>query len=245
MRWLRATAPRPRSLTSTAHAEIAVRRVSPSRRWRRHCRVLSSFSAMFGQLPCFDAQRSSRRGRRSQAPSARSGPRRRDRRSPGPRRRRAPRPYSGPWRCNGEGFGPFPWPADSLQFTACDPVANCAQACRNATANNAKRSSTTRPPPPFRGGSEFKADFERECRNRGLLPFPEINGHVERNNGAWRYCSMTTSKTSTGVPPLASSTPSDLAKPCTPPSTPSQPKRSLHLICTEPEHRLDSLFQGA
>ena len=89
-----------------------------------------------------------------------------------------------------KGSAPFPWPADSPQFTACDPVANCAQACRNATANNAKRSSTTRPSPPFRGGSEFKADFERECRNRGLLPFPEINGHVERNNGAWRYCSM-------------------------------------------------------
>ena len=27
------------------------------RRWRRHCRVLSSFSAMFSQLPCFGVQR--------------------------------------------------------------------------------------------------------------------------------------------------------------------------------------------
>lgn len=43
------------------------------------------------------------------------------------------------------------------------------------------------------GGSEFKADFERECRNRGIQLFellpgsPEPDGHVERNNGAWRY----------------------------------------------------------
>ena len=37
--------------------------------------------------------------------------------------------------------------------------------------------------------SGFKADFERECQERGLfeLPPPELNGHVERNNGAWRY----------------------------------------------------------
>ena len=35
------------------------------------------------------------------------------------------------------------------------------------------------------GGSE--ADFERECRQRGLLPPPELNGHAERGNGAWRF----------------------------------------------------------
>ena len=38
-----------------------------------------------------------------------------------------------------------------------------------------------------------KADFERECQKRGIDLFelpprsPELNGHVERNNGAWRY----------------------------------------------------------
>ena len=43
------------------------------------------------------------------------------------------------------------------------------------------------------GGSEFKADFERECQSRGIRLFelpprsPKLNGHVERNNGAWRY----------------------------------------------------------
>ena len=43
------------------------------------------------------------------------------------------------------------------------------------------------------GGSEFKADFETECQRRGIDLFelpprsPKLNGHVERNNGAWRY----------------------------------------------------------
>ena len=43
------------------------------------------------------------------------------------------------------------------------------------------------------GGSEFKADFEHECRKRGIDLFelpprsPELNGHVERNDGPWRY----------------------------------------------------------
>ena len=42
-------------------------------------------------------------------------------------------------------------------------------------------------------GSEFRADFERECRNRSIALFerpprsPQLSGHVERNNGAWRY----------------------------------------------------------
>ena len=54
------------------------------------------------------------------------------------------------------------------------------------------------PPGPIQaiqvdGGSEFKADFETECQRRGITLFelpprsPELNGHVERNNGAWRY----------------------------------------------------------
>ena len=43
------------------------------------------------------------------------------------------------------------------------------------------------------GGSEFKADFEAECARRGIALYelpprtPALNGHVERNNGAWRY----------------------------------------------------------
>ena len=87
------------------------------------------------------------------------------------------------------------------QFTACDPVAKwtCAKACRRATANNAKDfldKLIADIPFPIQaiqvdGGSGFKADFETECRNRNIDLFelpprsPELNGHVERNNGAW------------------------------------------------------------
>lgn len=89
------------------------------------------------------------------------------------------------------------------QFTAHDPVAKwtCAQAHRRATAHNAKRfldKLQADMPFPIRaiqidGGSEFKAAFESECQDRKIdlweLPprSPELNGHVERNNGAWRY----------------------------------------------------------
>ena len=88
-------------------------------------------------------------------------------------------------------------------FTACDPIAKwtCAQTYRRATARNAKRfldKLQNHMPFPIRaiqvdGGSEFKAGFERECHKRGidlfeLLPgSPELNGCIERNNGAWRY----------------------------------------------------------
>ncbi len=43
------------------------------------------------------------------------------------------------------------------------------------------------------GGSEFKAEFERECRKRGIalrvLPprSPKPDGNVERAVGTWRY----------------------------------------------------------
>ena len=43
------------------------------------------------------------------------------------------------------------------------------------------------------GGSEFMADFEQACRDKGLDLFvlppkrPQLNGAVERCNGAWRY----------------------------------------------------------
>ena len=89
------------------------------------------------------------------------------------------------------------------QFTAYDPVTRwtCAQAWRRATAHNAKRfldKLQEDMPFPIRaiqvdGGAEFKADFERECQRRGIDLFelpprsPKLNGHVERNNGAWRY----------------------------------------------------------
>ena len=89
------------------------------------------------------------------------------------------------------------------QFTACDPVAKwtCARASRRATAHNAKRFldklQADRPFPitaiQVDGGAEFKAAFESECQRRDIELFelpprsPELNGHVERNNGAWRY----------------------------------------------------------
>lgn len=43
------------------------------------------------------------------------------------------------------------------------------------------------------GGSEFKAAFEEACQAKGLTLYelppkrPQLNGAVERCNGAWRY----------------------------------------------------------
>ena len=43
------------------------------------------------------------------------------------------------------------------------------------------------------GGSEFRAEFEDACRERNLRLFvlppkrPQLNGHVERAQGSWRY----------------------------------------------------------
>jgi putative transposase len=43
------------------------------------------------------------------------------------------------------------------------------------------------------GGSEFMAEFERACQNKAIRLYvlppkcPEMNGAVERCNGAWRY----------------------------------------------------------
>ena len=89
------------------------------------------------------------------------------------------------------------------QFTACDPVAKwtCAQAWRRATACNAKQFlDKLQPDMPFPihaiqidGGSEFKVEFESACQRRGIELFklpprsPDLNGHVERGNGTWRY----------------------------------------------------------
>ena len=47
---------------------------------------------------------------------------------------------------------------------------------------------------PVQGrGSEFKAEFEQACADKGLFLYelppksPKLNGAVERCNGAWRY----------------------------------------------------------
>jgi len=88
-------------------------------------------------------------------------------------------------------------------FTAYDPVAKwtvalvagratalCAAALLDKLAAEA----------PFRiegiqvdGGSEFRAEFEKACEARNLTLFvlppkrPQLNGHVERAQGSWRY----------------------------------------------------------
>ena len=119
------------------------------------------------------------------------------------------------------------------QFTACDPVTKwtCAQACRNATAHNAKRFlDKLQADMPFPihaiqvdGGSEFKADFERECQKRGIdlfeLPRDPPNSTAMSNattapgdtsSTQHGTCPTTTSKTSTNgsTPSPTSSTPS-------------------------------------
>jgi transposase InsO family protein len=89
------------------------------------------------------------------------------------------------------------------QFTAYCPVAKwtVAKAYRRATAAAAalfldKLTADM----PFKveaiqidGGSEFRAEFEAECERRAIKLFvlppksPQMNGGVERCNGAWRY----------------------------------------------------------
>lgn len=88
-------------------------------------------------------------------------------------------------------------------FTAYDPVARftVAQARHSATASAAAQFlDKTIAAPPFPvtgvqvdGGSEFMAGFEQACADKGLALYvlppktPELNGGVERCNGAWRY----------------------------------------------------------
>jgi len=88
-------------------------------------------------------------------------------------------------------------------FTAYDPVARwtVAGVAGRASANLAAGFlDKLLADMPFRvtgiqvdGGSEFRADFERACEEKGLdlyvLPpkRPQLNGAVERCNGAWRY----------------------------------------------------------
>jgi DNA-binding XRE family transcriptional regulator len=88
-------------------------------------------------------------------------------------------------------------------FTAYDPVAKwtVAAVAGRATANRAAAFlDKLLAEMPFKvsgiqvdGGSEFMADFEEACRAKRLdlyvLPpkRPQLNGAVERCNGAWRY----------------------------------------------------------
>lgn len=88
-------------------------------------------------------------------------------------------------------------------FTAYDPVAKwtCGQVAGRATATTAARLlDKLIAEAPFAiqgiqvdGGSEFKATFEQACKDKGLVLYvlppkrPQLNGAVERNQGAWRY----------------------------------------------------------
>jgi transposase InsO family protein len=87
-------------------------------------------------------------------------------------------------------------------FTAYDPIAKwtVASVASRATANLAARFlDKLMAEAPFEvtgiqvdGGSEFMAEFEQACRNRGLTLYvlppkrPQLNGAVERCNGSWR-----------------------------------------------------------
>lgn len=89
------------------------------------------------------------------------------------------------------------------QFTAYCPVAKwtVAKAYRRATAAAASMFlDKLQAEMPFEveaiqvdGGSEFMAEFEDACQRRGLKLYvlppksPQMNGGVERCNGAWRY----------------------------------------------------------
>jgi putative transposase len=88
-------------------------------------------------------------------------------------------------------------------FTAYCPVAKwtAAKAYNRATASSAALFlAKARADMPFGirgiqidGGSEFMAEFEEACRDQNIPLFllpprtPQLNGGVERCNGAWRY----------------------------------------------------------
>ncbi len=89
------------------------------------------------------------------------------------------------------------------QFTAYDPVARftAAKAFSTASAGCAKNfldKLLAAFPFPIKGiqvdgGSEFMAEFEQACKDKGLALFvlppkrPQLNGAVERAQGSWRY----------------------------------------------------------
>jgi transposase InsO family protein len=88
-------------------------------------------------------------------------------------------------------------------FTAYDPIAKwtVAKAFNRATAKTASLFlDKLIADMPFTveaiqvdGGSEFKAEFEQACQQKGIRLYelpprrPQLNGAVERCNGAWRY----------------------------------------------------------
>ena len=88
-------------------------------------------------------------------------------------------------------------------FTAYDPVAKwtVGRVATSASARSAKALlDKLRAEAPFPitgiqvdGGSEFMAEFEQACKANNLKLFvlppkrPQLNGAVERNQGAWRY----------------------------------------------------------
>lgn len=86
-------------------------------------------------------------------------------------------------------------------FTAYDPVAKwtVGRVAGNATAASTLLDKLIEEAPfpitgiQVDGGSEFMAEFETACQNKGLDLFvlppkcPQLNGAVERNQGAWRY----------------------------------------------------------
>jgi transposase InsO family protein len=92
---------------------------------------------------------------------------------------------------------------DIKHFTAYDPVAKWTVAGVAGRATAARASVfldkvVAEMPFPVTaiqvdGGSEFMAGFEQACRDKGLDLFvlppkrPQLNGAVERCNGAWRY----------------------------------------------------------
>jgi putative transposase len=95
-------------------------------------------------------------------------------------------------------------PAKAIKhFTAYDPVAKwtVGQAFNRATAQAAASfldKVAADMPFPIKavqvdGGSEFMAEFEQACQDKGLALYvlpprsPQLNGAVERCNGAWRH----------------------------------------------------------
>ena len=88
-------------------------------------------------------------------------------------------------------------------FTAYDPIAkwtigHVATSASAASAGVLLDKLIAQAPFPVRGvqvdgGSEFRAEFEQLCRDKGLDLFvlppkrPDLNGCVERAQGSWRY----------------------------------------------------------
>lgn len=103
-------------------------------------------------------------------------------------------------------------------FTAYDPVAKwtVGQASRRATSHaTARFLDKVIKDMPFPisaiqvdGGSEFKAEFETACHAKGITLYelppkrPQLNGAVERCNGAWRYEFYGTYDTPQTIDPL-------------------------------------------